>query len=99
MAVNVRHYFFAAQAVAPGMRDTGGGSIINLGSICANTPTRRIDRYTFHPVIGTFDDPRHLRHIDGSAGQPDGMALVAEGGIWWPCGAAAPSTGTPPTAR
>jgi NAD(P)-dependent dehydrogenase (short-subunit alcohol dehydrogenase family) len=35
-AVNLRHHFFAAQAVAPGMRDAGGGSIINLGSISAH---------------------------------------------------------------
>jgi NAD(P)-dependent dehydrogenase (short-subunit alcohol dehydrogenase family) len=33
IAVNVRHHFFAAQAVAEMMRDSGGGSIINLGSI------------------------------------------------------------------
>jgi len=32
-AVNVRHQFFAAQAVRPQMRDAGGGSIINFGSI------------------------------------------------------------------
>jgi len=36
IAVNVRHHFFAAQAVAPMMRDAGGGSIINLGSISAH---------------------------------------------------------------
>jgi len=33
MAVNVRHQFFAAQAVRPQMREAGGGSIINFGSI------------------------------------------------------------------
>lgn len=33
MAVNLRHQFFAAQAVIPGMRKAGGGSIINLGSL------------------------------------------------------------------
>lgn len=33
MAVNLRHAFFAIQAVAPGMIEAGGGSIINLGSI------------------------------------------------------------------
>ncbi|MBN8994978.1 MAG: SDR family oxidoreductase [Rhizobiales bacterium] len=33
MAVNLRHQFFAAQAVRPQMRDAGGGSIINFGSI------------------------------------------------------------------
>lgn len=32
MAVNLRHQFFAAQAVLPGMTTAGGGSIVNLGS-------------------------------------------------------------------
>ena len=31
--VNLKHHFFSAQAVVPGMRAKGGGSIINLGSI------------------------------------------------------------------
>jgi len=33
MNVNLRHYFFAAQAVLPGMRRAGGGAIINIGSV------------------------------------------------------------------
>jgi len=33
MAVNLRHQYFCAQAVAPGMRASGGGAILNLGSI------------------------------------------------------------------
>ncbi len=33
MAVNLRHHFFAAQAVIPGMRARGGGVILNFGSI------------------------------------------------------------------
>lgn len=33
MAVNLKHQFFAAQAVAPMMVQAGGGSIVNLGSI------------------------------------------------------------------
>ena len=32
-AVNLRHQFFAAQAVSPDMAAAGGGSIINLGSV------------------------------------------------------------------
>ncbi|MGB3878799.1 MAG: SDR family oxidoreductase [Shinella zoogloeoides] len=32
-AVNLRHHFFAAQAVAPHMRVVGGGSIVNFSSI------------------------------------------------------------------
>ena len=32
MAVNLKHQFFAAQAVYPMMKEAGGGSIINFGS-------------------------------------------------------------------
>ncbi|WP_299145146.1 SDR family NAD(P)-dependent oxidoreductase [uncultured Tateyamaria sp.] len=32
MQTNLRHMFFAIQAVAPGMMEAGGGSIVNLGS-------------------------------------------------------------------
>lgn len=32
-AVNLKHQFFCAQAVIPGMRAKGGGAIINMGSI------------------------------------------------------------------
>jgi len=31
--VNLKHLFFCSQAVIPGMRDKGGGVIVNLGSI------------------------------------------------------------------
>lgn len=33
MAVNLKHQFFAAQAVIPAMRAGGGGAIVNMGSI------------------------------------------------------------------
>jgi NAD(P)-dependent dehydrogenase (short-subunit alcohol dehydrogenase family) len=33
MAVNLRHQFFAAQAVQPMMKAAGGGSIVNFGSV------------------------------------------------------------------
>jgi NAD(P)-dependent dehydrogenase (short-subunit alcohol dehydrogenase family) len=33
MAVNLRHQFFAAQAVVPAMKRVGGGVILNFGSI------------------------------------------------------------------
>lgn len=33
LAVNLKHQFFAIQAVAPGMIEAGGGSIVNFGSI------------------------------------------------------------------
>ena len=33
LATNLRHQFFAIQAVAPMMRSAGGGSVINFGSV------------------------------------------------------------------
>jgi NAD(P)-dependent dehydrogenase (short-subunit alcohol dehydrogenase family) len=33
MALNLKHYFFAIQAVAPAMAAAGGGSIVNMGSV------------------------------------------------------------------
>jgi len=33
MQVNLRHQFFAAQAVVPGMKRRGGGAIVNFGSV------------------------------------------------------------------
>lgn len=38
LAVNLGHHLFAIQAVAPVMRELGGGSIINLGSVAAHAP-------------------------------------------------------------
>ena len=33
LALNLKHYFFAIQVVAPGMEKAGGGSVINMGSV------------------------------------------------------------------
>jgi D-xylose 1-dehydrogenase len=33
IALNLKHYFFGIQAVAPGMEKAGGGSVINMGSV------------------------------------------------------------------
>jgi len=33
LALNLKHYFFAIQAVAPAMTAAGGGSIVNMGSV------------------------------------------------------------------
>jgi NAD(P)-dependent dehydrogenase (short-subunit alcohol dehydrogenase family) len=46
LAVNLRHHFFAAQAVAPGMARAGGGSIINLGSVSWMRGTPGMVAYT-----------------------------------------------------
>jgi NAD(P)-dependent dehydrogenase (short-subunit alcohol dehydrogenase family) len=46
MATNLRHQFFAIQAVAPQMRTAGGGSIINFGSISWHTSQGNMPAYT-----------------------------------------------------
>lgn len=33
LALNLKHYFFAIQAVAPAMAEAGGGSVVNMGSV------------------------------------------------------------------
>jgi NAD(P)-dependent dehydrogenase (short-subunit alcohol dehydrogenase family) len=33
IALNLKHYFFAIQAVAPGMAAAGGGTVVNMGSV------------------------------------------------------------------
>jgi NAD(P)-dependent dehydrogenase (short-subunit alcohol dehydrogenase family) len=45
MAVNLRHHFFAIQAVVDGMRAAGGGSIINFSSIGWLIPSTRQAAY------------------------------------------------------
>ncbi|MDE2516018.1 MAG: SDR family oxidoreductase [Rhodospirillales bacterium] len=46
LAVNLRHQFFAIQAVAPMMKQAGGGSIINLGSISWHAGAGGMPAYT-----------------------------------------------------
>jgi NAD(P)-dependent dehydrogenase (short-subunit alcohol dehydrogenase family) len=45
MAVNLRHAYFAIQAVAPGMKKAGGGSIVNFSSVSYHTMTPRLSVY------------------------------------------------------
>jgi NAD(P)-dependent dehydrogenase (short-subunit alcohol dehydrogenase family) len=46
VATNLRHQFFAIQAVAPMMRSVGGGSIINFGSVSWHTAQGGMPAYT-----------------------------------------------------
>jgi D-xylose 1-dehydrogenase len=46
IAVNLKHAFFAAQAVAPGMKAAGKGSIVNFGSISWMIMLAELSAYT-----------------------------------------------------
>ena len=45
LAVNLRHHFFATQAVVPMMRAAGRGSVVNLGSISAHIDLMDLPAY------------------------------------------------------
>jgi len=45
MAINLRHHFFAIQAVVPRMAEAGGGSIINMSSIAWMIPSTGLPVY------------------------------------------------------
>jgi len=45
IAVNFRHAYFAIQAVVPGMREAGGGSIVNFSSISYHTMSPNLSVY------------------------------------------------------
>lgn len=45
IAVNLRHAYFAIQAVAPGMKQAGGGSIVNFSSVSYHTMTPNLSVY------------------------------------------------------
>jgi D-xylose 1-dehydrogenase len=46
MVINLRHMFFAAQAIAPQMKRLGGGSIVNMGSIVWRLKDSRLPAYS-----------------------------------------------------
>lgn len=45
IVVNLRHAYFAIQSVAPGMKQAGGGSIVNFSSVSYHTMTPNLSVY------------------------------------------------------
>jgi NAD(P)-dependent dehydrogenase (short-subunit alcohol dehydrogenase family) len=66
LAVNLRHQFFAIQAVSDGMAAAGGGSIINIGSIAWLIPSTRQAAY-ITAKAGIVGLTRTLAHELGPA--------------------------------
>jgi sugar lactone lactonase YvrE len=48
----------------------------------ADTGTGRVDVFDYDVGSATLSDRRPVVHVDPDRGQPDGLALDAEGGIW-----------------
>ncbi len=47
-----------------------------------DSPTRRVEAFTFDPVDGTLSAGRLLREFTAEEGYPDGMTLDADGHLW-----------------
>jgi sugar lactone lactonase YvrE len=47
-----------------------------------DTPTQRIDAFSFTPATGAISHRRAVIRIPADVGSPDGMTIDAEGGLW-----------------
>jgi sugar lactone lactonase YvrE len=47
-----------------------------------DTPTQRVDAFSFMPATGEIADRRPVIRIPAEVGAPDGMTIDAEGGLW-----------------
>jgi sugar lactone lactonase YvrE len=47
-----------------------------------DTPTQRVDAFSYDPVTAEIEDRRSEIHIPLEAGAPDGMTIDAAGGLW-----------------
>jgi D-xylose 1-dehydrogenase len=88
MAVNLRHQFFAMQAVAPGMIATGGGSIINMSSISWMIPSIGMPAY-ITAKAGIIGLTRTMSHELGSSNirvnavLPGAILTERQRRLWW----------------
>ena len=88
MAVNLRHQFFAIQAVTPGMIANGGGSIINMSSISWMIPTTGLPAYVTAKagIIGLTRTMAHElggSNIRVNAVLPGAILTERQRRLWW----------------
>lgn len=88
MNVNLRHQFFAIQAVAPGMIANGGGSIINMSSISWMIPSTGMPAYVTAKaaIIGLTRTMSHelgASNIRVNAILPGAILTERQKRLWW----------------
>lgn len=88
MAVNLRHHFFAIQAVVPGMESGGGGSIINMSSISWMIPSTGLPAYVVAKagIVGLTRTMAHelgSKNIRVNAVLPGAILTERQRKLWW----------------
>jgi len=88
MNVNLRHQFFAIQSVVPGMKQAGGGSIINMSSISWMIPSTGFPAYATAKaaIIGLTRTMSHELGKDGirvNAVLPGAVLTERQRQLWW----------------
>jgi NAD(P)-dependent dehydrogenase (short-subunit alcohol dehydrogenase family) len=88
MAVNLRHQFFAIQAVAPGMIKNGAGSIVNMSSISWVIPSVGMPAYITakSAIIGLTRTMSHELgpfNIRVNAVLPGAILTERQKRLWW----------------
>jgi NAD(P)-dependent dehydrogenase (short-subunit alcohol dehydrogenase family) len=86
-AINLRHHFFAVQAVVPGMVRAGGGSIINLGSVSWMRGTTGMVAYTaakaaIHGMTRTLARELGSSHIRVNSLVPGAIDTPRQRALW-----------------
>jgi NAD(P)-dependent dehydrogenase (short-subunit alcohol dehydrogenase family) len=88
MAVNLRPFFFAIQAVLPGMKKAGRGSIVNMSSICWMIPSTGMPLYSTAKaaIVGLTRTLAHELGPDGirvNAVLPGAIATERQKQLWY----------------
>ena len=88
MAVNLRHQFFAIQAVAPRMTAAGGGSIINMSSIAWRIPSTGMPAYVTckAAIVGLTRTMAHelgKSNIRVNCVLPGAILTERQHRLWW----------------
>src|SRR6266702_3976488 len=88
MNVNLRHHFFTIQALSPGMKSAGGGSITNMSSIAWMIPSTGLPAYVTAKaaIVGLT---RAMAHELGEANirvnsvLPGAVLTERQRRLWW----------------
>jgi NAD(P)-dependent dehydrogenase (short-subunit alcohol dehydrogenase family) len=86
--VNLRHHFFAIQAVVPGMTGAGGGAIVNMSSIAWMIPATGMPAY-IAAKAGIVGLTRTMAHELGGANirvnavLPGAILTERQRRLWW----------------